>query len=82
MLKKYKSFSPNASAGVEMLYNFKDYSVGFEAGYLVDLPGDLRDQDTESKLKDPDDAQTSLHSDWTGWRFGIKAIMWLRAMQQ
>jgi hypothetical protein len=75
---KYKSLSPSGSAGLELLYNFKDLSLGFDAGYLVDLPGELSNRDSGTDLLDPNDHQRVLTTDWSGWRLGIKAIVWLK----
>ena len=77
MINKYRSVSPNVSAGLELMYNIKDFAVGIEGGYLVDFPGDLKDTDRNSKLYDPADSRRVLTSNWTGWRAGIKGIMWL-----
>ncbi len=80
MLDKYKSFSPNASAGLELLYNFQDFALGIEGGYLVDFPGKLSGSESGSKLRDPAASQKILTSNWTGWRVAIKGVMWLRNM--
>jgi hypothetical protein len=74
---KYHSVTPQASAGAELLYNFGKYSLGIEGGYLVDKPGKLKGKDGGQELKDPEDSRRVLTSDWTGWRAGIKAILWL-----
>jgi hypothetical protein len=74
---KYKSFSPNLSAGLDLMYNFNTYSIGIEGGYLVDFRGKLENKDTNSDLYDPVDSSRTLTSDWTGWRAGIKAIFWI-----
>ena len=71
------SISPNASAGIELMYNFKYFSIGMDGGYLVNFPGDLNIPETESKLYDPVDNQRVLTVDWTGWRAGLKVIIWL-----
>ena len=74
---KYKSFSPNLSAGLDLMYNFNAYSIGIEGGYLVDFRGKLENKDRNSDLYDPVDSSRILTSDWTGWRAAIKAIYWL-----
>ena len=74
---KYKSFSPNLSAGLDLMYNFNTYSIGIEGGYLVDFRGKLENKDRDSDLYDPVDSSRILTSDWTGWRAGIKAIFWI-----
>jgi hypothetical protein len=75
--EKYRSLSPNGSAGLEMGYNFKNFSLGVEGGYLVDLPGDLESTEENQKFKDPIDHQKVLSADWTGWRASLKAHIWL-----
>jgi len=74
---KYRSFSPNLSAGLELMYNIDRYSFGFEGGYLVDFGGKLENTNNGSDLKDPVESSRILTSDWTGWRAAIKAIYWL-----
>lgn len=74
---KYRSFSPNTSAGFELMYNLRRLTVGLDAGYLVDFPGKLSDTETGSNLKDPTDNTRILKSDWTGWRAGLRAIFWI-----
>lgn len=75
---QYSSISPNGSAGLEFLYNFKDSAIGIEGGYLVDLPGKLKDRETGNELLDANDSQRVLTTDWTGWRIGIKGIIWIK----
>lgn len=75
---KYKSLSPNLSAGLELLYMLKDAAFGIEGGYLVDTTGDLSNKASETDLLDPNDRQRILTSDWTGWRLGIKGIIWIK----
>lgn len=75
---KYNSISPNGSVGLEFLYTFKESAIGIEGGYLVDLPGKLKNRETGNKLLDPNDRQRVLTSDWTGWRVGIKGIIWIK----
>jgi len=77
LINKYRSFSPNLSAGLELMYNINKYSIGFEGGYLVDFRGKLENTGTSSDLKDPVDSSRILTSDWTGWRAAIKAIYWI-----
>jgi hypothetical protein len=72
----YKAITPQGSAFAELMYNFGKFSAGLEAGYLVDLPGKLKG-DGGKQLTDPADNHTPLTSDWTGWRAGIKGILWL-----
>jgi len=75
---KYKSVSPNLSAGLELLYKFKESAVGIEAGYLVDTTGELSNKESGTDLLDPNNPQRILTSDWTGWRLGIKGIIWIK----
>ncbi|MEN8226548.1 MAG: hypothetical protein ABFS38_00230 [Bacteroidota bacterium] len=77
LLNEYRSISPNASTGLELTYSFKDFAIGMDGGYLVDFPGDLTDNERDSKLYDPVDGERILTSDWTGWRASIKVIFWL-----
>ncbi len=74
----YSSISPNGSAGLEFLYKFKDSAIGIEGGYLVDLPGKLKDRETGNELLDSNDRQRVLTTDWSGWRIGIKGIIWIK----
>ncbi len=74
---KYKSISPNATAGIELFYHLKAFSLGMDGGYLVDLPGELTNRDGGNELTDPYDRQRVLTTDWTGWRVGLKALVWL-----
>jgi len=75
---KYKSISPNGSAGLEFLYKFKESAIGIEAGYLVDMGGDLSNTESGTDLLDPNDQHRILTSDWSGWRVGIKGIIWIK----
>jgi hypothetical protein len=72
----YTAFSPQVSGYAEILYNTGKFSFGLEGGYLVDLPGKLKEKGGSS-LSDPNDPREDLTSDWTGWRAGIKGILWL-----
>ncbi len=74
---KYKSVSPNTSAGLEFMYKFKRFGLGLDGGYLADFPGKLKAVEKGSRLYDPADAQNILTSDWSGWRVNIKANIWL-----
>jgi hypothetical protein len=72
---KYTSLSPQVSGLAEFLYHIGKFSLGLEGGYLIDIPGKLKSGG--SALSDPADPRTTLTSDWTGWRIGIKGILWL-----
>ncbi len=74
----YQSLSPSVSAGGELMYTLKKISLGMEAGYLVDLKGDLKDTDDGDPLVDPNDTERVLSSDWTGWYVRLKALIWLK----
>jgi hypothetical protein len=75
---KYTSFTPQFSGLAELLYRFGKFSLGAEGGYLIDIPGKLK-SGGGNELSDPADPRTTLTSDWTGWRVGIKGILWLEA---
>lgn len=75
---KYSSISPTGSAGLELLYNFKESALGIEAGYLVDLQGELSNRESGTDLLDPNDRDRILTTDWSGWRLGIKGIVWIK----
>jgi len=74
----YQSMSPSVSAGLELLYNFKESALGMEAGYLVDIPGDLSNRESGTDLLDPNDPDRILATDWSGWRISIKGIVWIK----
>jgi len=75
---QYRSISPVGSVGTELIYKFKDFSLGMDAGYLVDLTSDLKDTNDGDPLLDPNDRETVLTSDWTGWQVHITALIWLK----
>ena len=72
----FRSFSPHLSAGLEVLVRLGDISAGLHGGYLVDLTGELKDRETGSPLEDPRERGRILTSDWTGWRAGLRLILW------
>ena len=74
---KYRSISPSIAAGGELMYNLKKMSLGMEAGYLVDLKGNLKDTDDGDPLLDPNDLDRVLSSDWTEWYVQLKDQIWL-----
>lgn len=76
IFNKYRSISPSATAGLELMYKFSGFSLGLDAGYLVDFGGDLRNTESDDYLSDPNDSSRILTSDWTGWYAGIKALIW------
>ena len=69
----YRSISPSGSIGAELMYRLKEISMGLEAGYLIDLQGDLKDKDDDNPLLDPNDTDRVLTSDWSGWFIRISA---------
>jgi hypothetical protein len=77
MENEYRSFSPSGSVGAELMYKFENFSIGMDAGYLVDLQGNLKDTGDGDPLLDPNDTDRVLRSDWTGWYAHIKALIWL-----
>ncbi len=76
---KYRSVSPQLSAFAELMAHFGKLSLGVEGGYLADVPGKLKGTGNGQDLTDPADNRTILSSDWTGWRAGIKGILWIDA---
>jgi len=75
---RYRSLSPNGSVSTELNVNFSGFSVGLEAGYQVDLTGNLKDTNDGDALLDPNDRETTLTTDWTGWRVQLTASIWFR----
>jgi len=75
-INEFNAFSPNFIAGVELFLHFNEFSAGLYGGYLADLPGELEDRENGDPLYDPVDRQRVLTTDWTGWRTGIKALIW------
>jgi len=75
---RYRSLSPNGSVATELNVNFSGFSIGLEAGYQVDLTGNLKDADNGDELLDPYDREKNLTSDWTGWRVLLSASIWFR----
>ncbi len=59
------------------MYKLKKLSLGMEAGYLVDLKGNLKDTSDGDPLLDPNDLDRVLSSDWTGWYLQLKTLIWL-----
>lgn len=74
---KYRTISPSGSAGLELMCKFSGFSVGMVAGYLVDLPGNLTNTDSDNDLTDPNNRDRILTADWTGWQVEIKTLIWL-----
>jgi len=77
IINQYRSISPSATAGLELMYKFSGFSLGLDAGYMVDFAGDLRNKDSNDYLTDPSDSSRNLTSNWTGWHVGIKTQIWL-----
>lgn len=76
ILNQYRSISPSGTAGIELMYKFKGFALGLDAGYLVDLQGSLRGTNGDDDLTDPFDRNRVLTTDWTGWRAGLSARIW------
>jgi len=74
---KYRSISPSIAVGGELMYKLKKLSLGMEAGYLVDLKGNLKNTSDGDPLLDPNDLDRVLSSDWTGWYLQLKTLIWL-----
>jgi hypothetical protein len=74
---KYRSISPVGTVGSELMFGLRDFSLGIDAGYLVDLGGDLKNIDNDGFLLDPLDRERTLRTDWTGWQLKLKALIWL-----
>jgi hypothetical protein len=77
LTNQYRSISPSLNVGAELMYKLKKVSMGMEAGYLVDLQGNLKYTGDGDPLLDPNDTDRVLSSDWTGWYAHIKALIWL-----
>jgi len=74
---KYRSISPSIAVGGELMYKLKKISLGMEAGYLVELKGNLKETSHCDPLLDPNDCDRVLSSDWTGWYVQLKTLIWL-----
>jgi hypothetical protein len=77
IINQYRSISPSATAGLELMYKFSGFSLGLDAGYMVDFAGDLRNPESKDYLSDPLNSNKNLTSNWTGWHAGIKTLIWL-----
>ena len=75
---KYWSISPTGSIGTDLLYNLRKFSLGIEAGYLVDLKGTLKDDGDPLQVQDPNDGVQELTSDWSGWYTRISLLINIR----
>lgn len=71
-VNKYRSISPTGTVGAELTYNFGNFALGLDAGYLVDIPGKLNDTTNGDPLLDPNDTSKTLTSDWTGWNVHLR----------
>jgi hypothetical protein len=67
LTNRYWSLSPSGSIGGELWYRLRKISLGLEAGYMVDLKGDLKETGGGDPLRDPNDRDRVLTSDWSGW---------------
>jgi hypothetical protein len=77
VLANYRAFSPGTSAGIEILYRLRNLSFGLEGGYMLDIPGKLKDKDSGKDWTDPNDRQNVITSDWSGLRAGVKLYLWI-----
>lgn len=77
-VNKYRSISPAGNVGAELTYNFENFALGMEVGYLVDIPGKLKDNTNGDPLLDPNDSAKTLTSDWTGWNVDLGVLIWIK----
>jgi hypothetical protein len=75
---KYRSISPLGVIGAELMYKFGNFALGMDAGYQVDLAGNLKDTEAGDPLQDPYDGTKTLTSDWTGWNVHLSVLIWVR----
>jgi len=75
---KYWSISPTGSIGADLMYRLRQVSLGIEAGYLVDLKGDLKESGDGDTLQDPNDRERVLTSDWSGWYARVSVLINLK----
>ena len=75
----FQAISACGSAGLEAMLHLSGFSAGLEAGYNVDMPGELKDGDSGADLIDPETGSDRiLTTDWTGWQVQLKLYFWLR----
>jgi hypothetical protein len=72
---KYWSISPGGSVGAELWYKLRRISLGMQAGYQVDLQGELKETGDGDPLQDPNDRKRTLTTDWSGWYAGISVLI-------
>ena len=77
---RYWSISPSGSIGPELFFKFNKVALGVNAGYLVDLRGELKDNSDGDPLRDPNDRDRVLRSDWSGWYARISLLINLRSL--
>lgn len=75
---RYWSISPSGCIGAELMYELGKISLGMEAGYLVDLRGNLKDSSDGDPLLDPSDRDRVLTSDWSGAYARLSLLINLR----
>jgi hypothetical protein len=75
---RYRSISPLGIIGAELMYTFGNFALGMDAGYTVDLTGNLKDTDEGDPLLDPYDREKTLTTDWTGWNVHLSVLIWLK----
>jgi hypothetical protein len=71
ILNKYRTISPAGTVGAELIFKFGGFSLGLDAGYLVDLTGELKHTKDNGYLLDPNDQDRALTTDWTGWQLHL-----------
>lgn len=72
---QYRSLSPTATVGSELMYKLQNFALGMELGYMVDLKGKLQDTGDGDDLLDPNDSERVLRSDWSGWFVQLKTLI-------
>lgn len=77
---KYWSISPSGSIGPELILKLDKVALGVNAGYLVDLKGELKGTSGGDPLRDPADGSRVLSSDWTGWYARLSLYINLRSL--
>lgn len=75
----FQAISACGSAGLEAMIHLNSFSFGVEAGYNVDMPGKLKDTNSQKDFIDPDPgSERIMTTDWTGWQAQVKILLWLR----
>ncbi|MFZ5939741.1 MAG: hypothetical protein ACOYXB_04130 [Bacteroidota bacterium] len=78
-----RAFSMVAEPGLEFLYHFRTYSFGIEAGYQYDFGGRFRIKDRQGEFfYNPNDNTHPVMTDISGFRAGIRFIIWFRNKEE